>query len=215
MGEPIYLGRIVAVGRNRDGKCAAMYRVSSRSFPNRRALLADDGASIVPKEGHESDVFKSPYIAYTCAGVSGATAVVSNGSHTDPILEKVDAGMPIRDAMALTLLALDYEHDQLDTPRIAAAIEADASTGWLGVVRKDGLHVRELAIAPGTCYYVSTYEHNEVRVEQTDAFACESAEACCDTILAEGRFADFQNPVTAVAAFETDGGFAFAAHDMG
>lgn len=54
-----YLGRIVAIGRNRQGACAAMYRVSSRSFPNRMAVLKPEAASIVPKPGYEGDVFKN------------------------------------------------------------------------------------------------------------------------------------------------------------
>ncbi|MDR0932030.1 MAG: hypothetical protein LBM70_03310, partial [Victivallales bacterium] len=34
----MYLGRIVAIGMTKDGKPTAMYRVSSRSFPNREAV---------------------------------------------------------------------------------------------------------------------------------------------------------------------------------
>ena len=41
----------------------------------------------------------------------------TNGSHTDPIIEKIMAGMNLRDAFTLSLLAMDYEHDTLDTPR--------------------------------------------------------------------------------------------------
>ena len=33
----MYLGRIVAAGLTKDGRAVAMYRVSSRSFPNREA----------------------------------------------------------------------------------------------------------------------------------------------------------------------------------
>ena len=34
----MYVGRIVAIGMTKDGRPCAMYRVSSRSFPNRRAV---------------------------------------------------------------------------------------------------------------------------------------------------------------------------------
>jgi IMP cyclohydrolase len=34
----MYVGRIVAVGRTPAGRAAVMYRVSSRSFPNRRTV---------------------------------------------------------------------------------------------------------------------------------------------------------------------------------
>ena len=111
--DQLYLGRIVAVGITPGGKPAAMYRVSSRSFPNRMAKLSDDhkSVSIVPKPGFEGDVFKSPYIAYNCAKLIGNRAILTNGSHTDPIAEKIAMGMPVRDAIALSLLAMDYEKD--------------------------------------------------------------------------------------------------------
>jgi IMP cyclohydrolase len=209
----IYLGRIVAIGKNEAGKCAAMYRVSSRSFPNRRANLFDGGASIVPKEGHEGDVFKNPYIAYNCCKIIRDIAIVTNGSHTDPIAEKIQAGMPIRDALALSMLAMDYEHDQLDTPRISAVISKGSDTGFLAVVRKDGLNVHELKVRRGECFYVSTYERNDIMLNQNDAFNADSADACCDYVLGQGAFAEFLNPVTAVCAFENGDNFEIAAKD--
>jgi IMP cyclohydrolase len=122
--------------------------------------------------------------------------------------------MPIRDAMALSLLALDYEHDQLDTPRIAAAVRAGGESGFLGVVRRDGLNVHELALTPGTCWHVSTYEHNDILPDQEAAFDADSAPACCRFILQEGVFAGFLNPISAVCAYEGENGFELAAQDV-
>jgi IMP cyclohydrolase len=96
----MYVGRIVAVGMTRAGKAAAMYRVSSRSFPNREARLINGVVSIMPKAGFEDDLAKNPYIAYNCLRITGDIAVASNGSHTDPITEKISAGMSVRDAVA-------------------------------------------------------------------------------------------------------------------
>ena len=59
----MYVGRIVSVGCNKEGKLTAMYRVSSRSFPNRMAQKTDLGVSIVPKPGHEGDIFKNNYLS--------------------------------------------------------------------------------------------------------------------------------------------------------
>ena len=47
----MYLGRIVAIGMTPAGKAAAMYRVSSRSFPNREAVLNNNQISIMPRAG--------------------------------------------------------------------------------------------------------------------------------------------------------------------
>ena len=122
----MYLGRIVCAGMTRDGKPCAAYRVSSRSFPNRSAKLITGKIAILPRAGFESDLAKNPYIAYNCIRLSGAVALATNGSQTDPIIEKIAMGVPLRDAFASCLLAMDYEKDQLNTPRVAAAVDAKA-----------------------------------------------------------------------------------------
>ena len=207
----MYAGRIVAVGRTRAGELAAMYRVSSRSFPNREAQVKENVVSIVPKKGSENDVFKNPYIAYNCARIVGDAAVVTNGSQTDPIAEKVMLGLPLRDAIASALLALDYEKDSYNTPRIAAAVTAGAESGFLGVVREDGLEVCRLSLRPGECYYVSTYETNRILPTQRGDFDAASAHDGADFILGKGVFGEMTNPVASVCAIETESGFEIAA----
>ena len=68
----MYAGRIVAVGRTPGGANAVLYRVSSRSFPNRKAVDLGGRLAIVPREGHEGDVQKNPYIAYACLRIAEA-----------------------------------------------------------------------------------------------------------------------------------------------
>ena len=206
----MYVGRIVAVGRNRKGQLAALYRVSSRSFPNREAQIKDNAVVIVPKKGAEGDVFKNPYIAYNCLRIAGRTAVATNGSQTDPIAEKVAAGMPLRDAFVASLLALDYEKDSYNTPRIAAAVTAGGDAGFLGVVREDGLDVCRLKLEPGECFFVSTYETNHVSRTQRGAFDAADAREGAEFILRGGVFAEMTNAVTGVCAFEKDGRFEIA-----
>ncbi len=208
----MYLGRIVAVGLTRSGRAAAMYRVSSRSFPNRNAVKLDETKlAVVPKPGFEKDIERNPYIAYNCLRLVGRYAVASNGSHTDPIAEKIAAGMPVRDAMALGLLAMDYEKDSLDTPRIVAAVGAGDATGYLGIVRKNALLVREFALEPGKLFYVSTYEHNAPCDTRCDAaFDAAGADGACDYVMGRGLFAGFENPVSAACAVAGDGAFATA-----
>lgn len=211
-----YVGRIVCIGRTKEGKLCAAYRVSSRSFPNRRAVMRENAVSIIPKPGHESDVEKNPYIAYNCARITcgGKVAVVTNGSQTDPITEKIAAGTPVRDALALSLLALDYEHDQLDTPRICVVADARGEGAcWLAIVRKDGINVRSVALPPGRFQYVATYEENDLLDVQSGEYAVASAEEACDFLLSGGVFAERANPVTSVAALQTENGFDLATKD--
>ena len=210
----MYLGRIVAIGLTPEGNAAAMYRVSSRSFPNREAVTTAAGIAIVPKPGFESDLRKNPYIAYNCLRTAGKYAITSNGSQTDPIVEKIAMGMPLRDAFAMGLLAMDYEKDQLDTPRIVAAIGAGDTTGYLGIVRKNALLVREFELKPGQLFYISTYECNYTCDKFTDtAFDAVDAESACRYVINGGVFADFTNPVTAACAVYKDGEFKTATMD--
>ena len=215
MSEGLYIGRIVSVALTEDGKLCAGYRVSSRSFPNRTAVIGEGKVSIVPKAGHEGDVQKNPYIAYNCARVvcDGAVAVVTNGSQTDPIAEKMDSGMSARDALALASLSLDYEKDDYNTPRVSAVVDRRDGSGWLAIVRHDGLEVRQMPIVAGRCFYVATYEENTLSLEQDSAFPAKSAKDACGVMLSGGVFANRLNPVSAVAAVAQDDGFELAAED--
>ncbi|MBI2433700.1 MAG: IMP cyclohydrolase [Candidatus Hydrogenedentes bacterium] len=211
----MYIGRIVAVAQTTDGRLGALYRVSSRSFPNRTAVVAEERVSIVPKPGHELDVQKNPYIAYNCVRVvcSGEVAVATNGSQTDAIAEKMEMGMPARDALALTHLALDYEKDQYNTPRVSAVVDKVDGSGWLAIVRDDGLEVRRMPLTPGRFFYVATYEENHVRGEQSGGFEPSDAPTCCAFMLGGGVFAERTHAITAVAALANEDGFTLHVQD--
>ncbi len=198
----MYIGRIVAVGKTVEGKNAALYRVSSRSFPNRQAVVNDKGIAVVPRPGAEGDLAKNPYISYNCLRIAGKVwAVATNGSQTDPIAEKIDSGMSVRDAISLGLLALDYEHDSLDTPRIVAVTHMYENIGYLGIIRKDALLVREFELAPGKVYYLSTYECNApCSCQCGEGFDVKTADEAALYAVSGGVFADFDCPVTSAAA---------------
>ena len=207
----MYIGRIVALGMTPSGRSAAMYRVSSRSFPNRRVVRSGDQLAVIPREGCEADLAKNPYISYNCLRLAGEWAVATNGSQTDPIAEKIASGMPVRDAIALGLLALDYEHDSLNTPRIVAVAHRSEAVGFLGIVRRDALLVREFALKPGEAYYLSTYEKNvPCECNREPEFTAPDAAAAAKFVVDGGVFADFTNAVTSAAAVSTGDGFELA-----
>ena len=207
----MYLGRIVALGMTPSGKSAVMYRVSSRSFPNRRVVRNGDQLAVIPREGAEADLARNPYISYNCLRMAGAWAVASNGSQSDPIAEKIDSGMPVRDAIALGLLALDYEHDSLDTPRIVAVAHRSAPVGYLGIVRKDALLVREVELHSGEAFYLSTYEKNcPCDRNREPKFSAGDAGEAARFVVDGGVFAEFSHAVTSAAAVSSGDGFELA-----
>jgi len=153
----MYVGRFVVVGST-----VGAYRVSSRSFPNRQAVRRDDTVTIEPTpDAPETD---NPYISYNGVRLTDRGAVVGNGSHVDPIAEKLALGYPARDAIAEPLLALDFEKDDYDTPRIAGIVgldAADPTTGdgpgaVIGTVRRDAVVVEEVTEPT----LVATYERD-------------------------------------------------------
>ena len=207
----MYLGRIVAIGMTKEGKAAAMYRVSSRSFPNREAVLGNQQVAIMPRPGFEDDLRKNPYITYNCIRLTGEWAVATNGSQTDPIVEKLAMGYPARDAIALPLLAMDYEKDSFDTPRIVAVVGSKCRKGYLGIVRRDALLVREFDLVPGQVRYLSTYEKNRPCDDQvTGDFDGTCAHCAVNYVVDGGIFADFTNPVTSAAAVAEGDGYKLA-----
>ena len=188
----MYLGRFVVVGPD-----VGAYRVSSRSFPNREISTRDDALTVGPTaDAPETD---NPYVSYNCLRLvdtpTGETAAFGNGSHVDPIAEKLELGYPVRDALAESLLALDYEKDDYDTPRIAATIGADGEA-LIGTVRKDALLV-ETVEEPTL---VATYEKNAP--EPLEFEATTATEAATDAYDLE-----FEHAVCAAGVARTDGGF--------
>ena len=210
----MYVGRIVAVAKNKAGRVVAMYRVSARSYPNREARQIGQNIAVVPREGFEADVHKNPYIAYNCLRLAGDFAVVGNGTHTDPIAEKLASGMGMRDAMVTALAGLDYEHDDYCTPRIAGIVNSKSGRSALGTVRRDALVVREYDLQMGEGLYVATYEHDTPGRSVGDgAFDVASAAEACRYVLGMGAFADLERPILAACALESEAGFTVTHQD--
>ncbi|WP_306054852.1 IMP cyclohydrolase [Natronococcus wangiae] len=188
----MYVGRFVVVSPE-----VGAYRVSSRSFPNREITARDEALTVGPTEGApETD---NPYVSYNCLRVvetpTGGTAAFGNGSHVDPIAEKLELGYPARDALAESLLALDYEKDDYDTPRIAATI-GDGGEALIGTVRKDALLV-ETVDEPTL---VATYEKNAPEPIDLEA---DAASAAADEVYD----LEFEHAVCAAGVARTDDGF--------
>jgi len=181
----MYVGRFVVVAPGIGG-----YRVSSRSFPNRR--VRDRGGTLTVGPTADAPETDNPYVSYNCArAVETPTeeplAVLGNGSHVDPIAEKLERGYPARDALASALLALDYEKDDYDTPRVAGVVGAESAT--IGTVRRDALLVE--AVEEPTV--VATYE-----TDSPEPYHLTATDA--EPVATELLGADLEHPVCAAGA---------------
>jgi len=192
----MYIGRFIVVGPG-----IGAYRVSSRSFPNRQLTDRDGVLTVGPTpDAPETD---NPYVSYNCVrtvegpATDGEVAVVGNGSHVDPIAEKLELGYPARDALAASLLALDYEKDDYNTPRIAGVVTAEEA--YIGTVRHDALVVH--AVEEPTL--VATYEENSPTAYELEADTAADAAT-------EVYAADYEHAVCAAGVTVDDDGTTYA-----
>ncbi|PSP47445.1 IMP cyclohydrolase [Halobacteriales archaeon QH_6_66_25] len=195
----MYVGRVLVAGPR-----VGAYRVSSRSFPNRQATERDGTVTVGPTpDAPETD---NPYIGYNCLRLTDRGAVIGNGSHVDPIAEKLALGYPARDAIADPLLALDFEKDDYDTPRIAGVVgvtddptvaaDTDDPGAVVGTVRRDALVVE--AVEEPTL--VATYERDDPEPYALDATdAAGAARELYDH--------EYEHRVCAAGVAVADGGF--------
>ena len=200
----MYVGRFVVVGPQ-----AGAYRVSSRSFPNREAVDRDGTITVGPTDdAPETD---NPYISYNAVRETDRGIVVGNGSHVDPIAEKLALGYPARDALAEPLLALDFEKDDYDTPRIAGIVgvdpddlttRAEGHGAVIGTVRRDALLVEEVTEPT----LVATYEK-----DSPEPFDLGSKDA--DGIAREVYDHEFEHAVCAAGVIVDDDGVETVIHN--
>lgn len=192
----MYIGRFVVVGPD-----VAAYRVSSRSFPNREVRERDGALTVGPTP--DAPAMDNPYVEYNCVRTTtdGAQAVLGNGSHVDPIVEKLDRGYPATDALVTPLLALDFEKDDYDTPRVAGVL-ADDGSAYVGVVRRDALLVREVEEST----VLATYEK-----DAPEAFAFDATDAAAAASEAYGL--EFEHAVCAAGVARDGDGFETAIYN--
>ncbi len=182
----MYIGRLLVVAPD-----SGAYRVSSRSFPHRKMVGRDGAVAVVPTA--EAEPTDNPYVSYHCLREHNGTVTIGNGSHVDPIAEKLELGYPPRDALVTALHALDFEKDDYDTPRIAGVL--DGESAHVGIVRRDALRVEQVADPT----LIATYELDEPTAIDIDwETATEAAR--------EAYALEYEHPICAVGVEVDDDG---------
>lgn len=195
----MYIGRFLVVGKTSEGKPFVSYRVSSRSFPNREAkILNENIVSIIPKDLNE--IFSNPYITYNCVKIVNNNIIATNGSHTDVIADKIKLGLPIRDSLAYSLVTMDYEKDDYNTPRIAVVLNENEC--YMGYVADKDIRIKKVELENGKGYYLSTYEACTISEDQYIPVEGESPEEICKYVM---NYKEFEHPVTCATAVIEEG----------
>lgn len=198
-GYCLYIGRFVVVGRDSKGALYVGYRVSGRSQPNRKIVMKDGIGSVVPKEGVQYD---NPFVTYPCFRQAGDCLVASNGTQTWPIGEKIICGSPVKDALTVSLLALEFERDQYHTPRIATVADFSRDEAWIGIVTDSKIEAKKLSISPSEAYLIAVYE-------LTDVTPVTIASDDPDAVAEELMKLPYEHPICSIAATMRDGRVAY------
>jgi IMP cyclohydrolase len=158
-----YPGRGIVLGQSSAGFLVQVYWLMGRSEQSRNRVLQQQGAIVRTMPVDAAKVADPSLIIYTALASHRHWHVVSNGDHTDSVVQVVRAGRDFRNA----LWGMDYEPDPPhNTPRIVGVLEAgrDGAEGWLAIAKSnpaDGSTVRFSydyeELPPGLGWGISTY----------------------------------------------------------
>lgn len=161
-----YPGRGIIIGLDASGRYAVqLYWLTGRSAGSRNRILVIEGGEILTQPFDIAARTDDPNIYYRAIASTGSLHVVTNGNHTDLIIDHLKQGGSFEDAMQRT----SYETDAPNfTPRIAGLTDLSGPRPafYLAHARKGdsdaaihGIYAYE-EVAPGHGYCLHTYAEN-------------------------------------------------------
>ncbi|NWG09977.1 MAG: hypothetical protein HXX80_06730 [Nitrososphaerales archaeon] len=167
----VYLGRVVAIGRTKEGRPCCAYAVSgrSRSSRMRRAILHHKRVAIEPLIGvQEGQGDQASLIFYDCITYNDypPLIVIGNGNQVNSIFDLFSSEESSVKNMREILKELGPEPDSYHTPRIAGAIwKPSKDSPWrycVGMITSEDFDVKIITIPKNRLVYLSTYTGDEL-----------------------------------------------------
>lgn len=160
-----YPGRGIVLGRTLEGKLVQIYWIMGRSENSRNRQFVWEYGDLRTEPVDPAKVEDPSLVIYRAMTEYEGHFLVSNGDHTDTLLEVVKGGEDYQDAMRMRSHEPDEPHF---TPRIAGSIfckEGEATRGWLGIIKacrfnpeRSFRHSFEFdEISPGFGWMITTY----------------------------------------------------------
>ena len=120
-----YPGRGIVLGQTPDGKCSvAAYFIMGRSSNSRNRIFVEEPDGIRTEAYDPSKLEDPSLIIYHPVREMGRGLIVTNGDQTDTILEFLERGLPMEQA----LRTREFEPDGPNrTPRISGLLSPDGS----------------------------------------------------------------------------------------
>ena len=159
-----YPGRGIALGLTPDGKrSAAVYFIMGRSVNSRNRVFVEEPDGIRTEAYDPSKLEDPSLIIYHPVREVGRGLIVTNGDQTDTILEYLERGLPMEQA----LRTREFEPDDPNwTPRISGLLSPDGSykLSILRAADAEGSACRrnffEYPGQAGVGHFIHTYETN-------------------------------------------------------
>lgn len=158
-----YPGRGIVQGRSADGaNLLQFYWIMGRSENSRNRRFVSDGCRLRTEPIHPGKMELPELVIYSAMDEHEHHLIVTNGDHTDTVMEALAAGGDSRLALRTREREPDAPHF---TPRIAGGIDTAAETAWLAILRADPFDsARTLrafyeyeALPPGFGWCLTTY----------------------------------------------------------
>lgn len=159
-----YPGRGIVLGRSSDGGCLLqVYWIMGRSANSRNRVLVVDGGRLRTEPLHPATLENPELVIYTAMDAHEGHHVVTNGDHTDTIMEALRGGQNFRTALRGRGHEPDAPHY---TPRIAGGIRVREGDAWLALIKADPGDARRSvrlffeieALPPGWGWCLTTYQ---------------------------------------------------------
>ena len=158
-----YPGRGIVIGQSSSGFWVQLYWIMGRSPASRARVLVQEGSQVRSQATQAMPGQDQSLLVYAAMDAVRNRHVVSNGDHTDQVIQLMKNGRDFRNA----IWGMEYEPDPPNlTPRIVGVLEVrgDGAGAWLGVVKPNILDGSTLRcsydyeeLSPGLGWCITTY----------------------------------------------------------
>ncbi len=154
-----YPGRVIIAGVSLSGQTVLLYAIMGRSDNSRNRIFRLDGSVLRTEPYKRSEVEDPSLIIYSAERESRKYIVLSNGDHTDTIMDALEDERGLEYALAERSYEPDKPHY---TPRICAVVNKEDLSYSLSIIKRseDGKAERKIYSYKGMrgiCHVIHTY----------------------------------------------------------
>lgn len=156
-----YPGRGIIIGSTKEHQAVIAYFIMGRSANSLNRLLQSRGEELFTIPLEEDKIENPELIIYRAMAQIEHQWIVSNGDHTDTILDTLEAGHSFEQALEARV----YEPDEPNyTPRIAGLFDLSSRRYKMAILKKSSVdddcirHYFDFALEPGQGHLIHTYK---------------------------------------------------------